>query len=73
MRRKSSAKIVAIFALLWIILSIIGTWILILFSWNENNGDTLTQEQLQELINKSNSGADIKTSTWVSDDTEIEE
>ena len=73
MRRKSSAKIVAIFALLWIILSIIGTWILIFFSWEKNNTETLTQEQLQELINKSNSGAVIETNTWVSDDTEIEE
>ena len=45
------------FALLWIILSIVWTWILILFSWRENNNDsteTLTQEQLQEFINKSN-------------------
>jgi len=59
----------ATIALFWIVLSIIGTWLIIIFSDNWNQQVELTPdqiEQLQDLI-KSQSGT---TSTWEIDTIE---
>ena len=62
----------ALLALAGIILSIVWTWILILFSWSNTSQteQTLSQEELQELINNSNSGAAIEeeTNTWTTEE-----
>lgn len=59
-------QIMAFLALFWIIIWILGTWLLIIF-WGQNtSSQTLTQEeyeQLQQLIN-SQSWV-IESSTWV--------
>ncbi len=50
-RKNIVAKIVAGLALLWIIAGIIGTGILVLFSGGvEENTETLSQEQIDQLI-----------------------
>lgn len=65
-KKNKFVKIMAILALFWIIIWIIWTWLLIMFSkWNTTEEQTLTPEQyleLQELMN-SNSGAIINTGT----------
>lgn len=58
--------IMAFFALFWIVIWIVWTWLLFIFWWNSNSSEqTLTQEQyleLQEYLN-SQSWA-IETSSW---------
>ena len=57
------SKIMAALALFWIILSILWTWLIIIFSGNWNTQVELTQEQIkeiQELINTQTG----TTSTW---------
>lgn len=53
MKQSKMTKIVAIFALFWIIISVIWTWILVFYEmyFSSNNTEvSLTQEQLQEII-----------------------
>jgi cell division protein FtsN len=57
------AKIMASLALLSIIMSVIWTWLIILFSWTWNNQVELTQEQIQEIQELINSQS-WTTSTW---------
>ena len=64
-------KIMAFLALFWIIIWIIGTWIVIIFSNGNNQSQNLTSEEyaeIQELIN-SQSGSineeNIETQTWM--------
>jgi len=74
MRKKSGAKIMAILALLWILLWIVWTWLLIILSPSNSNTPinsntpTITQKDLQKLINKSKSKINLNwswnTSTW---------
>jgi uncharacterized iron-regulated membrane protein len=51
MRKNTGIKIVAIFALVWIILWVVGTWLLIIFG-NSYEAPTqeLSAEQLQQII-----------------------
>lgn len=53
-------KIMAFLALFWIIIWVIWTWILILFSWNNNetSSQTLTPEQYEQIQKL------IKENTW---------
>jgi len=66
MKKTKTAKAFAIFALLWIILSIVWTWILVLTS-GENTGnypsETLTQDKLQEILNNSTVETTVKVWT----------
>jgi hypothetical protein len=51
MSKKKWTKIVAFIALLWIIIWIVGTWLLIIFGNNyEAPSPELSPEQLQKLI-----------------------
>lgn len=64
-KKKHITKIMAFLALFWIIIWIIGTWLLIIFWWQNSQTQTLTPEeyeQLQELI-RSQSWS-IEISTW---------
>ena len=70
-KKNTITKIMAFLALFWIIIWIIWTWLLIIFSgWNTTK-QTVTAEQfleMQELINAQSSGAvienDVETLTW---------
>jgi len=74
MKKKSTAKIVAFLALFWIILWIVWTWVLVIFSWNNwsvnNNSEKkqLTQKDLQKIINNGKINTNEKwlenTNTW---------
>ncbi len=62
----------AFIALAWIIISIIWTWLLIIFSSSSTNNwsETLTQEDLQKLLENSWTwnfieNIDIETSSWM--------
>lgn len=52
-RKNTTAKIAAIIALIAIIWSIVSTWALVIYEsyfWSPNSETSLTQEQLQELL-----------------------
>ncbi len=57
----------AFLALFWIIIWIVGTWVLVLLgNWNTSTEQTLTEDEyleLQELIN-SQSGNTLEEGTW---------
>lgn len=63
-------KIMAFLALFWIIIWIVGTWVLVLLgNWNTSTKQTLTEDEyleLQELIN-SQSGNTTEENTWTLD------
>jgi cell division septal protein FtsQ len=75
MRKRSGAKIMAILALLWILVWIIWTWILIVFSPSNTNSTTvgnsktISQDDLQKIINNSKSSKNLNgswnTNTWI--------
>jgi len=68
MKKKNTfVKVMAFLALFWIIIWVIWTWVLMIFSGNnnDNSDNTLTPaqyEQIQKLI-KENTGS-IQTQTW---------
>lgn len=64
MKKNRMTQIIAAFALFGIVIGIIGSWKLILFSWPVNNQPDLTQEQLQELIDAYSGSLDIESNTW---------
>lgn len=69
MKRKNNwVKIMAFLALFWIVIWIIWTWVLVLFSWNNNssNEQTISPEQYLEVQNLINAQtwATINTVTW---------
>lgn len=48
--KQKSAKIMAILALIWILVSIVWTWLLVIF-WSEQNTQVeLTQEQIEQIM-----------------------
>jgi len=57
MKKKSWIRIIAFLTLFGIIIWIIWTWILIIFSQgtNTNNDENITSKDLQEIINNSKS------------------
>ena len=58
------AKIMASLALLWIIISIIWTWLMVIVWGNKNTSETeLTPGQIAEIQSMINSGS-WNTSTW---------
>lgn len=61
-RKGLTTKIVAIIWLLAIVVSIIWTWLLIIFSPQETQAPELTQEELQEILNSYS--WTINTQTW---------
>ncbi len=72
MKKNIVAKVMAFIALAWIIISIIWTWLLIIFSSSSTNNwsETLTQEDLQKLLENSWTwnfieNIDIETSSWM--------
>ena len=66
------AKLVAIFALFWIIIWIIGTWLLILLNWwqqstsSDKNLSAEQYKQIQDMI-KANWGTWVLINSWVTD------
>jgi hypothetical protein len=66
-KKNGIVKIMAFLALFWIIIWIIGTWILVLLGWwNTSTEQTLTPEEyleLQELMN-SQSGNTLEEVSW---------
>lgn len=68
MKQNKMAKFVAIFALLWIFISIAGTGLLIIFQDNSNQNVELTAEEfemLQQQYLESLSGSTASWSTQV--------
>jgi len=72
MKKNKTNQIVATFALFWIIVWIIWTWILVIFSNNPGYDSeiTLTPEQIQELMQSQSwvslwTWVTIQTSTWI--------
>lgn len=68
MKKQSWAKIVAFLALFWILIWVVWTWILIIFSWNNTsinteNNENITREDLQKIINNSKT-VKSNTLTW---------
>lgn len=70
-KRNTKAKIAAIIALIAIISSVIWTWVLVImesYFASPNSETSLTQEQLQELLNSyswTTSTWSETTSTWI--------
>ncbi|QFR38789.1 hypothetical protein A9Q91_00960 [Candidatus Gracilibacteria bacterium 28_42_T64] len=64
MKKNKITQIIATFALFGIVIGIVGTGLLVLFSNNQYTDSeiTLTPEQIQELI-QSQSGVTVETST----------
>lgn len=61
MSNNKTAKIIASLALIWIIASIVWTWILFIYeSYNSQNNNELTKQQLEELL-KSYSWSQVAT------------
>jgi len=72
MKKNKVTKIIAFFALFWIIIWIIGTGLLIIFSNTSSEvPQELTQEQIQQLIN-SQSGGIITESGSIDTSTETQ-
>ncbi len=67
--KKKWAKIMAVLALLWIIISIVWTWLLVIFQGNQQNTEP-TQEQIEQIQKLINSGS-WNTSTWELNQTGI--
>ena len=72
MKKNKTNQIVATFALFWIIVWIVWTWLLVIFSSNQGYDSeiTLTPEQIQELIQSQSwvnlwTWVTIETSTWI--------
>ncbi len=67
-KKNRYVQIVALFALFWIIIWIVWTWVLMLFNGQKTTSEkTISPEQkleLQNLIN-SQSGNTVDTGTWV--------
>lgn len=73
MKKNRLTQIMAFLALFWIIIWIIWTWLLVIFSTNENTNSNINEEQLIELQNYLNtlswsteslSWIEIETLTW---------
>ncbi len=70
MKKNKTVKIMAFLALLWIIISVVWTWILILTSWNNeetkiyktSNSWTITEKELKKLLPNTK----INLGTWTS-------
>jgi len=70
MKKKNKiVKVFALLGLLWIVVSVVWTWILILTTPSEpqiyqiqDNNNDLTKEALQKIIDENK--VEIKTSTW---------
>lgn len=66
MKQTKMAKIMAILALTWIIVSVIWTWLLVIFdSSNSQTQQNLTPEQIKEIQNMINSQTwATQSSSW---------
>jgi len=66
MSKNRWTKIMAFLALFWIIISLIWTWLLVIFwdNQNTNNWKNLTPEQIKQIQNMIKSWTWIKVSTW---------
>lgn len=65
MKQNKFAKLMAILALLWIIVSIIWTWLLAIFGNNTNQQIELSPEQIQEIQDIINSQSwATQSSSW---------
>lgn len=65
MKQNKFAKLMAILALLWIIVSIIWTWLLAIFGNNTNQQVELSPEQIQQIQDMINSQSwATQSSSW---------
>ena len=66
MKKNPMAKIMAILALFGIIVWIIWTWLLVIFSWGQtsNHQQQLSEEELQELLNNLEQSNSWTTNSW---------
>jgi len=71
-KQNKAVKIMAFLALLWIIASILWTWILIMFWWNQTSQEVSPEEymNIQNMINAQswviiNTWSIENTSTWM--------
>lgn len=48
--KQKSAKIMALLALIWILVSIVWTWLLFIFWWEQNTQVELTEEQIGQIM-----------------------
>jgi len=64
MKKNKTAKVMAILALLWIVISVVWTGILVFTSSNSNNQEAkqLTNKQIQDLLKQNK--VNIKTLSW---------
>jgi len=69
MKKNTLTKAFALIALFWIIASIIWTWILLFFWWNNHSAteNTLTPEELQRIIDSQ----EVKIGTWNTQEIKI--
>ena len=68
-KKNKTVKLFAILGLLWIIVSVVWTWILILTTPSEpqiykvnNDSNSLSQEDLEKIIKENK--VEIKSGTW---------
>ena len=68
-KKNKTVKLFAILGLLWIIVSVVWTWVLILTTPSEpqiykknNNSNSLSQEDLEKIIKQNK--VEIKSGTW---------
>lgn len=64
MKQNKMAKFVAIFALLWIFISIAGTGLLIIFQDNSNQNIELTAEEIQAIEQQYLESLSGSTASW---------
>lgn len=65
--RNMWAKIMAFFALFWIIVWVIWTWALFIIDWWYNQDPQLTQEELDRIIKQLE-----QTNSWTTAETQID-
>ena len=63
-KQNKIVKIMAILALLWIVASIIWTWILIIFGWWTATQQEISPEEYMNIQNMINSQSWIIINTW---------
>lgn len=71
-KREKKIKIMAWIALFWIIISIIWTWLIVIFSWWlwNNSSQTISTEELNKLQQLINAQSWSLNNTWTTSNIE---
>lgn len=64
MKKNNANKVMALFALIWIVISIIWTWLIVILNSSGQTTTELTAEQIQEIQEMYNSQS-WATASWV--------